>query len=468
MTTGLESLPFRLVIIGLTMSIQVMVMAEVYRRYRWERVNAYLLHPALLINVSLIATFFIPLVFYLLNPGVFFFWINFNRISLQLIFFCLAVSILNIIFYLVTAYARITEEQRALFVRIPQMLRRWLPFLFISYGLTWATRFLLATCGTSRILFADSAVLLQNKMRYPLLYPVYNFFNCEIYFPVLFALWLLYFTVLSSKKWYKTTVIVLTLVEIIYNIFSGSKMLMLQPLLAYFLAGLLLKKKVVVQLIALIVAFSVFLPFYNMYRNLGGSTRNIYAEFKRNQLLTYGEPRHFLFVVADSLCKRGSAFGSYFYFGQRFLGRTLNGATYTALIAKLVPDFLVPLPDAFKDKDINAYLFECGAIQQGDMIISEGPNFWSEAYLNFGRMGLFIGLSAFGLLSCLLFLFFLSASGILLFFVYAYFVMALLFLPYAGLALTVVPMVRITVCVLLVYLALGLYRKCAGGGALKK
>ena len=133
------------------------------------------------------------------------------------------------------------------FHNIIDTIKEKLPILFVFYGLAWVTRILVILVGAYSQLLADPELSHSVSVQYPLLFPAYVFMNTAIYFPVLFVLCVLHFTVFKTNKNYKLLIICMILADILYFLPVGGKLNVLLPVLAYGLAGLIFKQRVARQ-----------------------------------------------------------------------------------------------------------------------------------------------------------------------------------------------------------------------------
>lgn len=451
-----NSIGYQLALMISTIFFQLIVIFKIKENYTFQKLNIYLIHPAFFINLVVIIYFFLPLIFYLFNKDIYR-WISFENISIPLTFFCISIVILNILFMFIDKGTKSNLNETYEFDRIINSFKQGVLILVAFYVMAWITRILMISAGTYSLLFADAGLVYRNSENNPLLYGVYIFFNAEIYFSILFILWILYFTAFSTNKKYKIFVRLITIIDIIYFIPIGSKMSVLQPILAYLLAGFILKKRVLKKLVIIGLIFVFSLPLYNTYRVLKGTFKGSIEEMKMIQEVTYGEQKGYLFSVTETLFKRADAFGPFFYLTEVMENNFLMGITYRSIISRLLPDFLFPLPKNLRDTSMIEYLQDYGIMHNieryeygGDEQLLAAQALWGEFYLNFGYPGLVLGLPILGIFFFLMFRYILKCIKLNNFIIYLFIPVAFVFFVHGGLALFFAPLIKIAIVLLII------------------
>jgi hypothetical protein len=448
-----------------TVCFQVYVIFRTKRVYAPSEWNLYFIHPAFYINAAIIFYFFCSLLFYMFNPGIFYKWVDLDNILVPLAYFCLSVVVMNCVILLFDRKTRALSERTVSFDKIIDVFRQRLPMLFGFLALAWLLRLMIVFAGTYSMILADPELKFGVRMQYPLLYPAFIFFNQEIYFSVLFILWILYFTALRTNKAYRNVLVVLLFADIVYFLPMGGKQTLLQPLLAYGLAGLMLKKNVAKKLAVVVLLFIFTLPIYNSYRVLGGTLEGSVEVASVKESYVFGESRGYASLAVDSVFRRGEAFASYFFYTQTLGNNFLEGATYRSIVSRALPDFLLPLPDSLKDTQTAERLKDMGLIHPRVYLVAGATATWGEFYLNFGYWGLVIGMGLLGVFCLFFFKGMLHVRRFDVFVIYSYLPLLFFFLAHAEMATLVSPLIKITVVIVVAnLLAKLLLRKRSGVG----
>jgi len=439
-----------LCIILFTICFQLLVISQIKRKYTSPKMQLYFIHPAFYINVAVIVFFFSPFLFYRFQSDFIFWWLLMDNNLKALTYFCLSIIILNILFLLLDKQSPRLSKKIEEFDNIIDTIKEKLPILFVLYGLAWFTRILTILLGEYSLIFSSADSALAIRTQYPLLYPAFMFFNFAIYFPVLFALCVLYFTAFKTNKNYKLFMICILLADILYFLPIGAKSLVLLPILAYGLAGLIFKQRVARQLIIVIIIVFFTLPIYNSYRTLGGTMVGTTEALEMAKAKSFDEEKGYLSLSFDSLFRRADAFTSYFYFTQKVEDNFTYGATYASILSGLLPDFLIPLPDYLKDKSLVEHVRDQGIIGPGERMWAGAPSPWGEFYLNFGYAGVVIGVPLLGLFCLFMFRLVLHGHHGYLLLIYLYIPFAFVFITQAGLAALISPLIKMAVVLFIV------------------
>ena len=438
-------------IIMFTMCLQLLVIFQIKRKYTSPKMKLYFIHPAFYINVAVMLFFFPPFLFYRFQSGIVFWWLIMENNLKALAYFCLSIIILNILFLFLDKQSPRLSKKIEEFDNIIDMIKEKLPILFIFYGLAWVTRMTTVFVGTYRIVLAGQEERLMVRMQYPLLYPAFMLFNSVIYFPVMFVLWVLYFTAFKTNKMYKLSMICMLLADILYFLPVGGKMNLLQPILAYGLAGLIFRQKVLKKLIIVLIVVFLTLPIYNVYRTSGGTLVGTIEGLETAKVKSFDEEKGYLSLSLDSLFRRADAFTTYFWFTQNVEDNFLHGATYVSIISGLLPDYLIPLPDYLKNKSLAQHARDQGIIGPDERLWVGAPATWGEYYVNFGYAGVVIGVPLLGLLCLFMFRKVLHGHHGYLLLTYLYIPFEFLFLAHSGIAVLVSPLIRIAVVLFIVH-----------------
>jgi hypothetical protein len=450
-----DSIGYQLGLIISTIFFQIVVILRTKKIYTFRKLNIYFIHPAFFINLAVIGYFFLPLIFYLFNNDIYR-WIVFENISIPLTFYCLSIVILNILFIIIDKGTSFLDETKD-FDRIINLFKQGLPILITFYLLAWITRILMLSVGAYSLLFANPDLIYESQVKYPILFGTSLFFNGEIYVPVLFVLWILYYTAFKSNKKYKIFMILITVGDILYYLPAGAKQYLLQPILAYSLAGFILKKKIFKKLIIIALIFALSLPLYNIYRVLRGTLKGGMEELKVTQELVYGQQKGYLFSATESVFRRADAFGPFFYLTQIVQNNFLMGVTYRSIISRLIPDFLIPLPEYLRDTSLiedmqnyriirNIEIYGFGIDEQ--TLIAQP--LWGEFYLNFGYPGLVFGLPFLGIFTFIIFRNVLRCIKLNNLIIYSFIPVAFAFFVHGGLALFFTPLIKIAIVLLII------------------
>ena len=440
-----------LVIIIFTMCFQLLVISRIKKQYTSPELRLYFIHPAFYINMAVISFFFLPCLFYMFNSTIGFWWVSLENNLIPIAYFCLSIIILNILFVFIDKKTTSLSGKTEAFDQIIDVFRQRLPILIVFYVLAWVTRILTILAGTYSIVLAESELHLMVKMQYPLLYPAYMFFNSIIYFPVVFVLWILYFTAFKTNKNYKLFMILMLIADVLYFLPAGGKLNLLQPILAYGLAGLMFRQKVLKKLIIVGIVLILSLPVYNTYRIAGGTLDNTAEGLETAELKSFGENRGYLLLCVNSLFRRAEAFASYFYFTQKVEDNFLYGATYASITSGLLPDYLLPLPDYLKNKSLTEHVRDQGIIGPDERLRAGASAPWGEFYLNFGYAGVVIGVPLLGMFCLLMFRNVLKGRKFYNFLIYSYLPFGFLFLAHAQIAVLISPLIEMAVVLFIVH-----------------
>ncbi len=439
-----------LCIILFTMCFQLLVISQIKRKYTSPKMKLYFIHPAFYINVAVILFFFFPFLFYRFQSDIVFWWLLMDNNVKALAYFCLSVIILNILFLLLDKQSPRLSKKIEEFDNIIDTIKEKLPILFVFYGLAWVTRILNILLGTYSINLSGAEQVVAVRMKYPLLYPAYIFMNTTVYFPVLFGLFILYFTAFKTNKNYKLFMICILLADVIYFLPVGGKLNVLLPVLAYGLAGLIFKQRVARQLIIVLIVVFLSLPIYNAFRTSGGTLVGTTETLEMEKVKSFDDEKGYLSLSTDSLFRRAEAFTTYFWFTQQVEDNFLYGATYISILSGLLPDFLIPLPDYLKNKSMADHLRDQGILGPYERLFAGTTATWGEFYVNFGYAGVVIGLPLLGMLCLFMFRIVLHGQHGYLLLIYLYIPFEFLFLAHAEMGTLITPLIRMSVVLFIV------------------
>jgi len=439
-----------LCIVLFTVCFQLLVISQIKRKYTSPKMQLYFIHPAFYINVAVIVFFFSPFLFYRFQSDFIFWWLLMDNNLKALTYFCLSIIILNILFLLLDKQSPRLTEKIEEFDNIIDMIKERLPILFVFYGLAWVTRIFTILVGTYSFLLSSAESTLAVRMQYPLLYPAYMLFNYALYFPVLFALCVLYFTAFKTNRNYKLLMICILLVDILYFLPTGVKSMVLLPILAYGLAGLIFKQRVLKKLIIALIVVFLTMPIYAAYRTAGGTLVGTTETLETAKEKSFDEEKGYLSLSMDTFFRRADAFSTYFYFTQKVEGNFLHGLTYVGILQGLLPDYLLPLPDYLKNKSLGDHLREQGILSPNERLWAGATATWGEFYLNFGYPGVVIGVPLLGLFCLFMFRIVLHGHHGYLLLIYLYIPFAFAFLAHGEMGTLISPLIRIAVVLFII------------------
>ena len=433
-------------IVSLVVLFQISMMLEVKDRYGGISWRVFILNPIFYINLILIIYFFFPLVFYLLSPNSFFEWVSLDGIAVPIGVFAMAVVLLNLLMkYVDDRYVRrnVGELPES---RLLGKLKEYVPMLILLYMVSWLVKMFFASSGLYNLGLYYGDV---NSVRsaYPLLLPIFRLFSQEIYFPVFFLLWMVYLLNKDKSNAYIGGMLTLLLaVDVLYFLPVGTKQGILEPILASVLAISILIRRVpwkIMGVVCLLVLLG--LPLYNIYRSAQGSldVQTFKSIVKNYQIGHHLGSQNYLYTSLEIVSKRLEGFGSYLYFTQNIGDRFLRGQSYSGVISMLIPEHLIAVPEKLQDKTIHDYFREGGIIKEGEQIPAGAPGLWGEFYLNFGYVGLLIGLPIIGLLAMFLFKVAFSSLSFTGLLVYLYVVFYFFTLAHSGLASLLPPIIKV-------------------------
>ena len=158
------------------------------------------------------------------------------------------------------------------------------------------------------------------------------------------------------------------------------------PLMTYFVVGFVLKQNIKKQFIIFTIIGILLWPVAGAYR---ASSRPGIPDLKKIEYIT--DPnvvkRGYLFVSTYSFMQTLEAFSGYFAFTNQ-CKNFLHGKSYIVTLAAPIPRPIWPS----KPSRINWNKLgrEYGVIGEFDFTTSPGLGIWTEAFFNFGYMGLFL------------------------------------------------------------------------------
>jgi hypothetical protein len=369
----------QLSIIFLTITTQALFILKIRRRYQSN--SLFLLHPLFYINVTEIAFFFVPFIFFLFNKEFFYKSYIYENSFPPLVIYCLSLLSFNIVCYLLELFFWEQKSLPSVTLNIDLKKREILTWIII-YIFIWFIRFGTLYTASYWHSFATSDIL-ERRAAFSNITSLMAFFTTTVAPIVWFIFSIAYFTIYKTNKKFKFIFKVFIVAEMIFYFPSGSKYVLLLPLIGYFLAAFFLNQKVKKQFIVFSIIVTLFLPLHAMFR-LTGIMSMMTIEDVRAQIVA--AQKGYLYASFLTLFGRVETFSAYFIFTEK-VQNFLHGKTYLPNLYGPIPRFLWPQKPVTLDG--NEIGRKYGLIDENDLMTSPAIPKFAEAYLNFGYVGLF-------------------------------------------------------------------------------
>jgi hypothetical protein len=353
----------------------------VYLRYKTSSINFWLFHPLIIFNAFVVLTFFVPYLFQL-SFGTVVRTLDLSTIRnvKDLIIISLTFCFINLFVYLIDFW-RAKKKSRNLNIVVKN---KEIIFFFFLFLLVLFFHFLSPFQGNY---YHSSLNLKKAELRQ------YSGSMNFMLGPVRNLAWLglifLYFTRFSQVKTYKILFWVLMILNMILALPSGSKALILIPLLLFAFCYLVFNKRNFGKIVLLTtILLALFFPSYNVWRSFKhqGSPGHYLTFLSQREGM--GE-KGYVFYFINGFVQRLDTFSAYFILSDSYPEKFdfLGGKSY-------LPILFSPFPRTiFSSKPSSINLNEigrkAGLIRKHDYVTTPGISWWGEAYINFGYPGVF-------------------------------------------------------------------------------
>lgn len=371
----------------------------IYKKYKDKGANVWFIHPLFLFNGLVLLTFFIPYFFHLafgmIKPGL-------KLITPQnvkdLSIICIAFMSLNIFIHLLESIWIKNSKDFEFFIKKKDVL-----LIVILFFITISFQIISIPMGG--YYFGPFAVPNPPKVSLGWL-GLIRFFTETMKYFVWIGLSFLYFTKFKMSKRYKVFLWSLIILNMIYAFPSGSKRLILTPLIIFIFCYYIFEKKIR-KMVKTAFLFFIFLcvsfPSYNTWRNWVGKRAKAVASGKNMSYMemisghSVARQRGKVFFFINEFIGRLNNFSAYFiltdFYPQEY--EFLKGRSYLPILFSPIPRIIFPSKPQMTN--VNEIGRKVGLINPDDYVTTPGLGWWGELYINFGYPGVFLGLILAGL-----------------------------------------------------------------------
>ncbi len=398
--------------IFLTLAVIIGILRYFYIKYEDSSINLWFIHPLFIFDLMVLLTFFIPYFFQLffgtVKSGLDLFT-SLNIKNTEIL--CISIIFVNLFIFIIDRLGireRCTKKIK-ISIHVEDL------YLIITLSVL-VLFFHIYSFFKGGYYFSALANIHPSKVSLKVL-SLINFFLIPVKRFVWIALSILYFTKFSKNKKYKILFWSLIFVNMILAFPSGSKSLILTPLIIFVFCYSFFERnklKLLRRGVIFFLIMSLFFPLYNVWRNwycrrkIGNFEKSYIEFFLSNKLL---KKKSKTFLIINSFIQRLDNFSAFFiiskYYPKNF--PLLNGESFQIILFAPVPRIIFPSKP--KMLNLNEIGRKVGLLHSEDYVTSPGLGWWGEGYINFGYWGVFFVILFMGLLYEGLFLFLLKHAS---------------------------------------------------------